>query len=164
MMLVRHLEEGDYGRVSPVMDDWWGGRPVRHLLPRLFFQHFADTSFAATQGDELVGFLVGFRSQSQPAVAYVHFVGVSPAARGKAIGRTLYRRFFAAVRALGCTEVRCITSPVNAGSIAFHARLGFAVLPGNGAHDGVPVALDYAGPGQHRVLFSRALQAQDDGA
>jgi hypothetical protein len=60
-------------------------------------------------------------------------------------------------RALGCAEVHCITSPVNAGSIAFHRRLGFSVLDGDGEVEGVPVTLDYAGPGQHRVQFRRSL-------
>lgn len=156
-MLLRQVEEKDYDRVAPVMDEWWGGRAVRHLLPRLFFQHFADTSFVAMEGEELLGFLIGFRSQSQPGAAYIHFVGVSPAARGRAIGRRLYERFFATVAASGCTEVRCITSPQNAASIAFHRHLGFEILPGDGEVDGIPVTLDYYGEGQHRVVFRRIL-------
>jgi hypothetical protein len=53
--------------------------------------------------------------------------------------------------------VRSITSVVNTGSITFHRKLGFTLLPGSGEIDGVPVALDYAGAGQHRVLFHKSL-------
>jgi ribosomal protein S18 acetylase RimI-like enzyme len=163
-MQTRALEPADFDLVSSVMDEWWSGRQVRQLLPRLFFQHFGSTSFVVTEGTKLLAFLVGFRSQSQPTIAYIHFVGVSPEARGAGIARSLYERFFSLVRSLGCTEVHCITSPGNTGSIAFHQRIGFSILSGNGYHEGVPVTLDYAGPGQHRVLFRRSLQENARGA
>ncbi|ERE17467.1 GNAT family N-acetyltransferase [Pseudogulbenkiania ferrooxidans] len=156
-MQIRQIQSSDFAFISSVMDDWWGGRQVRHLLHRMFFDHFSGTGFAALEGEEIVGFLVGFQSQSRPEIAYIHFVGVSPAARGQEIGRSLYRRFFAAARERGCLEAQAITSPGNAASIAFHRRMGFALLEGDGVEDGVPVALDYSGPGQHRVRFSLSL-------
>lgn len=154
---IRHLDVGDFDRLIRVVDEWWGGRPVRGLLPRLFFEHFSTTSFAIGSGEDLHAFLVGFRSQSFPEIAYIHFVGVAPAYRGHGYGRHLYARFFACVAALGCTEVRAITSPVNTGSIAFHRRLGFTLIDAGGWIDGIPVSLDHAGEGAHRVLFRREL-------
>jgi L-amino acid N-acyltransferase YncA len=127
------------------------------MLPRLFFEHFTDISFAAERDGELTGFLVGFRSQSRPGQAYIHFVGIHPGERGRGLGRQLYARFFDAVRAQGCGEVHAVTSPVNRGSIAFHQRMGFAIEPGDGQADGVPVAVGYDGDGQDRVRFVRHL-------
>ena len=46
-----------------VIDQSWG-RPMAGKLPRLFFEHFTDTSFAAERDDRLAGFLAGFISQS----------------------------------------------------------------------------------------------------
>ncbi|MGC0153168.1 GNAT family N-acetyltransferase [Chromobacterium vaccinii] len=156
-MQIRPIQAGDFAALSAQMDDWWGGRPVRHLLHRIYFDHFRTTCFAAVEGEEVVGFLIGFRSQSQPEQAYIHLVGVSPLARGREVGRGLYRRFFETVGAFGCVEVRAITSPGNAGSIAFHRRMGFELLAGEGVEDGVPVVYDYSGPGQHRVRFRLRL-------
>ena len=158
-MNIRYLESADFDVISPVIDEWWGGRPVRGLLPRLFFEHFRPTSFALCEDGALVGFLVGFQSQSAPSVGYVHFIGVHPALRGSGYGRSLYQAFFAAAASLGCTEVRAITSPVNESSIQFHQRLGFQILPGTGQVNGYAVCLDHAAPGQHRVLFSKQLIA-----
>ena len=59
-------------------------------LPRLFFEHFTDTSFAAERDGKLAGFLAGFISQSRPGEAYIHFAGVDPAERGSGLGRLLY--------------------------------------------------------------------------
>ena len=124
-MLIRHAEPDDHARVIDVVDEWWGGRPMAPLLPKLFFVHFRDTSFVAEDDGAVIAFLCGFRSQTFDDEAYIHFVGVDPAHRGDGLARTLYERFFAAVAPR--TVVRAVTSPVNEGSIAFHRALGFEV-------------------------------------
>jgi ribosomal protein S18 acetylase RimI-like enzyme len=117
--------------------------------PRLFFLHFEGTSFVADDDEgELAGFVIGFLSQTDPQEAYIHFVGVSPARRGEGIGRMPYERFFAEARGQGRSLVRCVTSPANRDSIAFHEALGFEVDR---------VAEDYDGPGEDRVLLLKRL-------
>jgi ribosomal protein S18 acetylase RimI-like enzyme len=134
MLLVRHAEPEDYARVNAVVDDWWGGRAMSAMLPKLFFVHFADTSFAAEEGGELVGFLCGLRSQTFADEAYVHFVGVDPALRGRGVARSLYEAFFTAVAPR--SVVRAVTSPVNEASVAFHRSIGFAVERVDESYDG----------------------------
>ena len=148
MVTIRHAEPGDHARVSPHLDAWWGGRAMRAMLPRLFFEHFRDTSFVAEEDGEVVGFLCGFLSQTYPDQAYVHFVGMRPDHRGGGLGRELYQRFFAAARAANRDVVRCVTGPVNKASIAFHRRLGFEIE--------AEVA-DYDGAGEARVLLRKRL-------
>jgi predicted GNAT superfamily acetyltransferase len=145
---IRQAEPQDHARVLAVLDEWWGGRQMRDMLPKLFFLHFRETSFVAERDGELVGFLVGFLSQSEPEDAYVHFVGVSPAERGSGLGRELYERFFAAARAAGRTRVSCVTSPANEASLAFHAAIGFEPGPPQAAYDG---------PGEDRVVLVRGI-------
>lgn len=147
----RRPDEADHARIAPVLDAWWGGRDMSGMLPRLFFKHFAGTSLVAETDDgALAGFVVAFVSQDDPTAGYIHFVGVDPAQRATGLGRDLYERTFADLRGLGCTRVRAITSPVNTGSIAFHTRMGFERV-------GPPVHVDYDGPGEDRVVFSRTL-------
>jgi len=98
---LRQLRPSDHAAVITVVDDWWGGRQMADMLPRLFFEHFTDTSFAAERAGGLAGFLVGFLSQSRPAEAYIHFVGVEPGERGLGLGRRLYEAFFDTVGARG---------------------------------------------------------------
>jgi ribosomal protein S18 acetylase RimI-like enzyme len=153
MSNVRHVHMSDYEPLIQVVDVWWGGRPMAGLLPRLFFEHFQPTSFVIEDNGNVQGFLIGFRSQTNPAQAYIHFVGVHPACRGQGIGRRLYEHFFAVVCQFGCTEVHAITSPVNTGSITFHTRMGFTIIPGDVNIDGVAITTNYDGPGSDRVLF-----------
>jgi ribosomal protein S18 acetylase RimI-like enzyme len=155
--MIRPLRPSDHARVIAVIDEWWGGRPMAQMLPRLFFDHFTDTSFAADRDDALAGFLVGFVSPARPDEAYIHFVGVHPGERSKGLGRRLYGTFFEAVRARGCACVRAVTSPVNTGSVAFHRRMGFRLEPGDVRAGDTPVATGYDGPGQDRVRFVRDL-------
>ena len=156
----RRATEADHARVVGVIADWWGlpgTESLWRLLPRLFFQHFADTSTIVDDADGvLAGFLVGFRSQSAPDVAYIHFVGVRPDLRRSGLARALYERFFDEMRASGCRRVDAITGPGNRRSQEFHAAMGFTAT-GDTTMDGVLAWRDYDGPGEHRVAFSRRL-------
>ena len=98
-MHIRHAEPSDYGAVIGVVDQWWGGRPMAAMLPKLFFVHFRDTSFVLDDDGEIAGFLCGFRSQTHADEAYIHFVGVDPGRRGAGVARALYERFFDGGRA-----------------------------------------------------------------
>lgn len=156
----RRPATADHARVVEVIPSWWGlpgTADLGRLLPRLFFQHFADTStIVEDDRRELAGFLVGFRSSSQPEVAYIHFVGVRPDLRASGLARTLYERFFDAMRASGRRRVDAITGPGNVGSQRFHRAMGFA-LTGDTEVEGVLAWRDYDGPGEHRVGFTRPL-------
>ena len=157
---IRHLEPSDYPYIISVINDWWGGRRMADMLPKLFFVHFRQTSFVAEQGENIVGFLVGFVSQTFSNEAYIHFVGVHPDLRKKGLGCALYERFFTSTKKLGCNVVRCVTSPINKRSVSFHLRMGFSIEPGSKNVDSIPVAEDYDGSGEDRVLFYKALDAQ----
>jgi ribosomal protein S18 acetylase RimI-like enzyme len=146
---VRHAKPSDYGRIIGLINVWWGGRKMAPMLPKLFFIHFEGTSFVAEDDDdELAGFVCGFLSQAAEDEAYIHFVGVDPERRGQGLGRELYERFFEEVRTNGRTVVRCVTSPLNDRSVAFHESLGFEVER---------VVPDYDGPGEDRVLLIKRL-------
>lgn len=162
---TRHPTTEDHEKVLAVLDQWWGhfggaaGSQQRALLlPRLIFQHFTDSSYLVERADgELVAFLVGFLSQAQPEIAYVHFVGVDPTLHRSGVARGLYTRFFEHAAARGARTVRCITSPGNRASLAFHTSLRFAIESSQTVVEGVAVQRDYDGPGLDRVAFTRSL-------
>ncbi|MGG3572594.1 GNAT family N-acetyltransferase [Bacillus gobiensis] len=156
-MHIRNVQSSDYYIISPLINDWWGGRQMSDMLPKLFFDHFQNTSFIAEKEGEIIGFLIGFLSQSSPADAYIHFVGVHPDYRKQQIGKQLYVEFFREVKENGRSIVRCITSPVNKASIDYHTRMGFIIEKGDKTVDGISVKSNYDGQNHDRVLFLKQL-------
>ena len=157
---LRRPTEADHRFLVAQVDDWWGGRRMRALLPRLWFQHFTGTSWVAEDaGGRRVGFLVGFISPDRPDEAYIHMVAASPNHRGAGLGRMLYERFFEDVRGRGARRVTAITWPGNRTSIAFHRAMGFLPADGDGTQNlyGTPAYADYDADGDDRDAFSREL-------
>jgi hypothetical protein len=138
-ILIRKAEPADHDKIIAALQNWWGGRDLTAMLPRLFLNHFSNTSFVIEKEAEMIGFLIGFISPSLKNEAYVHFMGVHPDFRKKGIGTLLYERFFEICRNHGRNIIRACTSPVNKGSVAFHKRIGFQLEPGDDEIDGFPL-------------------------
>jgi len=156
----RRPVEADYPSLVRVIDDWWGGRNMDFLLPRLWLQHFTGTSWLAeAAGGALAGFLIGFHSPDQPDVAYCRLIGTNPNLRQRGLGRALYERFFDDARRAGRHEVRAITWPGNRASIAFHRSLGFEVVAGPGTQNlyGVPAFPGYDFEREDRAVLVRTI-------
>ncbi|MCP3027802.1 GNAT family N-acetyltransferase [Halobacillus sp. A5] len=156
-MDIRYATSSDYYMLSPLINEWWGGRDMSDKLPKLFFDHFNNSSFIVEQDGKVIGFLIGFMSQSHLREAYIHFVGVHPDFRKHSIGKQLYDKFFKTAVKEDRSLVRAVTSPVNKGSIAYHTKMGFEIKDGDKEVDGISVFSDYDGPGQDRVLFVKHL-------
>jgi ribosomal protein S18 acetylase RimI-like enzyme len=164
LLTFRRPISADYERIMGVMVAWWGGRDLRPMLPKIFFEHFRSTSLIVEHEDELIGFLVGFLCPDHDDEAYIHFAGVHPAWRRAGLARDLYRRFFASARTAERPVVRAVTGPFNTGSIAFHTAIGFTILPGDEQVDGLLVSVDQGPQGDHVVRFELRLDEADAGA
>jgi ribosomal protein S18 acetylase RimI-like enzyme len=154
----RRPTEDDFLPIVRVVDEWWGGRRLHHLLPRLWFQHFTGTSWVAETDDgRLAGFLVGFVSPDRPAEAYVHMVAANPNLRRRGVGRRLYDRFIDDVRDRGARRVTAITWPGNRSAIAFHRAIGFSLDDGPGSQPiyGVPAFSDYDEDRDDKAVLTR---------
>jgi ribosomal protein S18 acetylase RimI-like enzyme len=146
--------------IVALVDEWWGGQRIHHLLPRLWFQHFTGTSWVAETADgRLAGFLVGFLSPDSPGEAYVSLMATNPNLRRQGVGRALYEQFFDDVRARGISRVSAVAWPDNRPAVEFHRAVGFSVDAGPRTRPihGVPAYPDYDGDGDDRVLLTRDL-------
>jgi GNAT superfamily N-acetyltransferase len=156
----RRPVEADHRFLVGRVDQWWGGRRIHQLLPRLWLQHFTGSSWIVEDAScTIVGFLIGFISPDHPDQAYVQMVATDPNHRGAGLGRALYERFFDDVRARGVRRVTAITWPGNRVSVGFHRAMGFVPEDGPGTQRlyGTPAYPDYDAEGDDRVVLSRAL-------
>jgi GNAT superfamily N-acetyltransferase len=149
----------DYQQILEALPEFWDGRDTRHLHHSFLIHEFGDTAFVIRDGGQVVAYLFGFFSQTQP-VGYVHAIAVRASARRRGLAQRLYGHFVECARRRGCTHVKAITAPSNAGSIAFHKSLGMQLL-GVPNEDGIPVVPDYWGRGGARVVFWKAIERAD---
>jgi len=163
----RRPTEADYPAVALVVDEWWDGRVVEGLLPRLWFRHFSGTSWLA-EADEpggsrstghLVGFLAGFLSQHYPEVGVIQAMGVHPSYRRLGIGRALVDRFTADARSAGRTTVEAVAWPGSQRAARFMESLGFRPDTGSGTHPlyGRPAIAGYDFGTEDRIRFSKEV-------
>src|SRR5258708_30228481 len=164
MLALRQARVSDHGSIVGCVQRWWGdsrtpeqARELSLLLPKLFLQFFSGTSLVLEDGTDIRAFLIGFYAADNDNEAYIHFVGVDPKLRRQGVARCLYTTFFQRVAEAGRTEVRAITSPMNAGSIALHRAMGVTLESRDREVDGLPVHTDYDGPGEDRVCFYKKI-------
>ena len=146
----------DYDQILTALPEFWDGRDTRHLHHPFLIHEFGDTAFVIRDGGQVVAYLFGFLSQTQPA-GYVHAIAVRPSARRRRLAQHLYAHFVECARRRGCRHVKAMTNPSNAASIAFHKSLGMQLLGAPNA-EGVPVVADYSGRGLARVVFWKSLE------
>jgi ribosomal protein S18 acetylase RimI-like enzyme len=157
---LRRPTEDDQPRIVAVVDEWFDGRRVRHLVARAWFRHFASTSWiAADPTGRPNGFLIGYRSPDRPTEAVIHLLGVDPNQRRLGIGRTLIGAFLGDVQRDGAETVVASAWPDEPIAVAFFRALDFHPDDGPGSQRlfGTTGFPDHDGPGEDRVLFTRAL-------
>jgi predicted GNAT superfamily acetyltransferase len=147
----------DYDQILAALAEFWDGRDVRHLHHPFLIHEFADTAFVIRDGGQVVAYLFGFFSQTEP-VGYVHAIAVRASARRRGLAQRLYGHFVECARRRGCRHIKAMTNPANTGSIAFHKSLGMELL-GEPNAEGIPVVSDYSGRGQSRVVFWKSLES-----
>ena len=152
---IANCTRADFDQILRELADFWGNERTLALHHPMWFREFGNSAFVVREAETVVAYLFGFVAQTGP-YGYVHLIAVRKSRRGRGLGRLLYERFTCFVQEHGCLEIRAITSPTNAESIAFHQSMGMEML-GSPNEDGIPVVEDYSGPGLHRVLFRKSI-------
>jgi ribosomal protein S18 acetylase RimI-like enzyme len=140
----------------------------RNSIYHIFTTFFQNTVFVAefqgietdiTNKNRLIGFLLGFKSQSNPEEAYIHLLCIDPKYRRKGIAPMLIKKFLKVVNDMGCKRVSLITKPINKRAIDFYEKLGFQKNIGFKTLNikGINVVKDYNGTGEHMVVFQKII-------
>lgn len=151
-MQTRRITKHDFDRIVEVIDHWWGG-PISTFAHPIFFHELGDHALVVEQGEQMIGFLLGFVANARAGegksapTGYVHLVGIHPDHRRRGVGRLLYNTFMNECRAVGCVRMKAITTLGYEGSIRFHVAQGWNALEVD----------DYAGPGRRRIVFTKSL-------
>lgn len=157
-MLVRNAFTGDFLEVAKMAKEWGDIVVEREAIYHIFIEHFGNTCFIAEDRGQMIGYLLGFRSQRYPEQAYVHQIQVAPGTRGNGVGRRLFNQFQSTVKDMGCTKIYAVTRPENKYCKFFHKGMGFNHVASDTFDvEGVKATKDYNGPGKHMVVWCKEI-------
>ena len=154
-MELLNCTKDDFDQIIANFHDFWNNDRTFCLHHPTIINEFENTAFVLKEGNIVCAYLFGFYSQTKP-VAYAHLIAVRKNYRKLGLGRKLYEHFIKCAREKHCLKVKAITRSIDLESIAFHKKIGME-LTGNDIIDGIPVVYDYAGPGEHRVVFMKDI-------
>lgn len=107
-------------RIFP--DDAWPREKLEDDL-RSSYTHF----LVAVEGGEIVGYAIALHLPGND-VADIHNIAVSPAARGRGIGSTLFDELMAWCRERGATAIMLEVREDNGAAQALYSSRGFTVI------------------------------------
>ncbi len=154
-MEITNCTKEDFDRILTDFDQFWEHDRTLILHHPTLLYEFGNSAFVIRQGNEVIAYLFGFISQTEP-VGYIQLIAVRQDHRGRGLGKMLYQHFERFAVEHGCRRLKAITSPINTLSINFHRSIG--MLPtGEPDNRGTLVIKDYSGPGKDRVIFNKEI-------
>jgi len=155
----RHPVEADHRVLVDDIERWFLGRRMRPLFGRMWFVHFASTSWIVETTDgHVAGILLGFVSPDRPGDAILHLAAVDPNLRRRGIGTALHDTWLAEMALRGATRAIVAVPPDERVAILFYRSLGFEPeLEGTKLLWGVPAFEDYDADGADRALLVRRI-------
>ena len=128
---------------------------------KIILRYFGNSCFVAEFNDEIVGFVMGFRSQVDNEKFFLWQIGVFSYHRGKEVGKMLLDEFEKAGKNLGCKRIEVTVDPENIPSQKLFEKNGYLNIS---SREGDVVEVmgnitvkDYYKPGRHFILFEKEL-------
>lgn len=145
---VRRLMELGEPYLHPrTLSDYW-----------LYATLFSSTCPLAIDDDgTVIGAVMAFRSQDDPADVYVQDVIAHPRHRRRGVTRALLRSVRSQARSWGCRRLYLTSEPDNEAAHAAWESLGFVNVAGDHHINGVSVVTDFKGPGRSRAVYESPL-------
>ena len=158
-MIVAPLRPEQIGEVQKLMELGEPYISARTLSDYwLYATLFSSTCpIAITDDDTVVGAVIAFQSQDDPAEVYVQDVMTHPQHRRRGIVRTLLQNVRSQAEARGCRRLYLTSEPDNRAAHASWTALGFVNVPGDHEVAGVSVISDFKGPGRDRAVYQLTL-------
>lgn len=125
---------------------------------KIMLQYFGNSIIVAVDNDELVGFLLGFVSQTNPEEYFIWQLGVDPQHRGKKIAGKIMKSTIDTARRFGCKKVTATVETTNKPSQGLFESSGFAIVTNESLGDvihehGKPAIKNYYASGTNQVFY-----------
>jgi L-2,4-diaminobutyric acid acetyltransferase len=158
---IRKTDENDFLNVYNFVSKCKPLENYSEHVYKILLRYFGNSCFIAEFNDEIVGFVMGFRSQFDEKTFFIWQIGVFSYYRGKEIGKMLLKEIEIAAKKLDCNRTELTVDPKNIPSQRFFEKMGYLNIS---AKEGEVVKTmgnvavkDYYRPGGHFILFEKEL-------
>jgi L-2,4-diaminobutyric acid acetyltransferase len=159
--IIKKTDENDFLRVYKFVSKCKPLENYSEHFYKIMLRYFSNSCFIAEFNNEIVGFVMGFRSQVDINKFFLWQIGIFSKYREKEVGKKLLDNVEEAAKKLDCNYVELTVDPENIPSYRFFVKNGYInVSPKEGeiievmGHSAVK---DYYKPGRHFILFQKEL-------
>jgi len=138
--------------------------PLEGYPPHVFkilLRYFHNTCFVAKIDREVLGWVLGFKSQVHENTYFLWQIGIGPALQGRGVGSELLDYIEEQVKNEGCKRVEVTIDPENIPSQKLFAKKGYQNIS---QQAGKPIKVkenwalkNYYGPDRHFMLYEKIL-------
>ena len=128
---------------------------------KIILRYFGNSCFVAEYNNSIIGFIMGFISQTHNKTYFLWQIGVTPKMHGKGIGMKLLKSVEMELMKIGCERIELTIDPKNTPSLKLFEKAGYKnisekegstlIISGNIA------VKDYYKPGRHFMLYEKDI-------
>jgi L-2,4-diaminobutyric acid acetyltransferase len=160
-ILIKKASEDDFLRVYEFTSYCKPLENYSEHFYKIMLRYFSNSCFIADFEKNIVGFVLGFRSQVDKTKFFLWQIGVFSKYRAIEVGKKLLNRIEEAARGLGCKSIELTVDPENIPSYRFFVKNGYLNVSFKEGETievmGFKAVKDYYKPGRHFILFKKEL-------
>lgn len=159
---IRKVDEKDFLSVYKFVSRCKPLENYSEHFYKIMLRYFGNSCFVAEFNNEIVGFVMGFRSQVDNDKFFLWQIGVFSYHRGKEIGKMLLDEFEKAGKNIGCKKVEVTVDPENIPSQKLFEKNGYLNISSKEGEIvevmGNTAVKDYYKPGRHFILYEKKIK------
>jgi L-2,4-diaminobutyric acid acetyltransferase len=159
---ISEAEENDFLRVYKFVSNCKPMENYSEHFYKIMLRYFGNSCFVAKFNNDIIGFVMGFKSQVDNKNFFLWQIGVFSYYRGQEIGKRLLDKFEKTGIKLGCKRVEVTVDPENIPSQKLFEKNGYLNVSSKEGEIvevmGVSSVKDYYKPGRHFILYEKELK------
>jgi diaminobutyrate acetyltransferase len=159
--VFKHPEEKDFLRIYKFVKNCKPLENYSEHFYKIMIRYFGDSCIVAEFKNELIGFILGFRSQVDKKKLFLWQIGVFSKYREQEIGKRMIDKFENLAEKKECKIIELTVDPENKPSFRFFEKNGYknvSFKEGKTINiNGKKASKDYYKPGRHFILYQKKL-------
>lgn len=158
---IRNATEEDFMSVHEFISDFRQLENYSEHVYKILLRYFSSSSFIAERDSDIIGFVMGFRSQDDKDIFFLWQIGVDSGAQGEGVGTNLLKRIEQQARVMGCEKIELSVDPKNIPSQRLFQKCNYNNISEREGEtveiNGNIAVKDYYKPGSHFTLFGKKI-------